>query len=211
MRKLKRKSRLTKSPHALFALLYHYRSIAALTGGVVGPHYASSKSALHGFVHWLGANVARKGVTVNAVAPALVRFSILAFPREGDVKILSFSFFANNVSVPSQIDDTAMLGGLQSGSDDEEMKQKFADSTFILSLPPPVQRELFSPFFMPIRHERLTLCFLPSRYPHRQARKTRRSCRNSHVDGEYSICDEEDCSYRWRLSSLLTQLTWLSS
>lgn len=27
-------------------------SVAALTGGMVGPHYASSKSAMHGFVHW---------------------------------------------------------------------------------------------------------------------------------------------------------------
>ncbi|KAK4561409.1 hypothetical protein LTR86_004726 [Recurvomyces mirabilis] len=47
-------------------------SVAAFTGGSVGPHYASSKAAQHGFVHWLAGNVARKGVTVNAVAPALV-------------------------------------------------------------------------------------------------------------------------------------------
>ncbi|KAK3712288.1 hypothetical protein LTR37_009150 [Vermiconidia calcicola] len=47
-------------------------SVAAFTGGVVGPHYASSKSAQHGFVHWLANNVAKKGVTVNAVAPALI-------------------------------------------------------------------------------------------------------------------------------------------
>jgi len=47
-------------------------SVAGLTGGVVGPHYASSKSACHGLVHWLAGNLAKKGVTVNAVAPALV-------------------------------------------------------------------------------------------------------------------------------------------
>ncbi|KAF2721160.1 NAD(P)-binding protein [Polychaeton citri CBS 116435] len=47
-------------------------SVAGFTGGAVGPHYAASKAALHGFVHWLAGNVARKGVTVNAVAPALV-------------------------------------------------------------------------------------------------------------------------------------------
>ncbi|KAK3646254.1 hypothetical protein LTR56_008605 [Elasticomyces elasticus] len=47
-------------------------SVAALTGGSVGPHYASSKSAQHGFVHWLAGNVAKKGITVNAVAPALI-------------------------------------------------------------------------------------------------------------------------------------------
>jgi len=48
-------------------------SVAGLTGGVVGPHYASSKAAVHGLVHWLAGNVAAKGVTVNAVAPALIQ------------------------------------------------------------------------------------------------------------------------------------------
>ncbi|KAF2170329.1 hypothetical protein M409DRAFT_64110 [Zasmidium cellare ATCC 36951] len=47
-------------------------SLAALTGGIVGPHYASSKSALHGFIYWLGGSVAKSGVTVNGIAPGLV-------------------------------------------------------------------------------------------------------------------------------------------
>jgi 3-oxoacyl-[acyl-carrier protein] reductase len=47
-------------------------SVAAFTGGFVGPHYASSKSAQHGFIHWLANNVAKKGITVNGVAPALI-------------------------------------------------------------------------------------------------------------------------------------------
>ncbi|KAI0030036.1 NAD-binding protein [Vararia minispora EC-137] len=47
-------------------------SIAAATGGVVGPHYASSKSALHGIMHWVAAQYARSGVTSNAVAPCLI-------------------------------------------------------------------------------------------------------------------------------------------
>lgn len=47
-------------------------SVAGLTGGIVGPHYAATKSALHGLTHHLAARVARDGVTVNAIAPALV-------------------------------------------------------------------------------------------------------------------------------------------
>jgi 3-oxoacyl-[acyl-carrier protein] reductase len=47
-------------------------SVAAFTGGIVGPHYAASKSGLHGLTHFLAARVARDGVTVNAIAPALV-------------------------------------------------------------------------------------------------------------------------------------------
>jgi 3-oxoacyl-[acyl-carrier protein] reductase len=59
-------------------------SVAAFTGGVVGPHYASSKSAQHGFVHWLAKNVAKKGITVNAVAPALIGGTNMMDSQQGD-------------------------------------------------------------------------------------------------------------------------------
>ncbi|KAF4622201.1 hypothetical protein D9613_009360 [Agrocybe pediades] len=47
-------------------------SVAAGTGGVIGPHYASSKSALHGLLHWIAMRHAKDNVTCNAVAPALI-------------------------------------------------------------------------------------------------------------------------------------------
>jgi len=47
-------------------------SVAGFTGGVVGPHYASSKSALHGLIHWLAGAYAKRGITINGVAPALI-------------------------------------------------------------------------------------------------------------------------------------------
>jgi 3-oxoacyl-[acyl-carrier protein] reductase len=47
-------------------------SVAGFMGGVVGPHYAASKAGLHGLVHFLASRVAAHGVTVNAVAPALI-------------------------------------------------------------------------------------------------------------------------------------------
>jgi 3-oxoacyl-[acyl-carrier protein] reductase len=37
-------------------------SVAAGTGGVIGPHYASSKSALHGLLHWVASRHAKDGI-----------------------------------------------------------------------------------------------------------------------------------------------------
>jgi 3-oxoacyl-[acyl-carrier protein] reductase len=47
-------------------------SVAAFTGGIVGPHYASSKAGLHGLIHSLASQFAADGITVNGLAPALI-------------------------------------------------------------------------------------------------------------------------------------------
>ncbi len=47
-------------------------STAAFIGGIVGPHYAASKAGLHGLTHSLASRFASSGVTVNALAPALI-------------------------------------------------------------------------------------------------------------------------------------------
>ena len=47
-------------------------SVAAQIGGVIGPHYASSKAGMLGLTHFYAARLAREGITVNAIAPALV-------------------------------------------------------------------------------------------------------------------------------------------
>jgi 3-oxoacyl-[acyl-carrier protein] reductase len=55
-----------------FGRILFMSSVAAFTGGVVGPHYAASKAGLHGLTHWLAARLAGSGVTANAIAPALI-------------------------------------------------------------------------------------------------------------------------------------------
>ncbi len=47
-------------------------SIAAQLGGVVGPHYAASKAGVIGLTHSYAALLAKEGITVNAIAPALI-------------------------------------------------------------------------------------------------------------------------------------------
>jgi 3-oxoacyl-[acyl-carrier protein] reductase len=55
-----------------FGRVLFISSIAGLNGGVVGAHYAASKAGLHGMTHHLAPQVAEHGVTVNALAPALI-------------------------------------------------------------------------------------------------------------------------------------------
>lgn len=55
-----------------FGRILYVSSVAALNGGVIGPHYAASKAALHGLMHHMAAEVAGCGVTVNTIAPALI-------------------------------------------------------------------------------------------------------------------------------------------
>ncbi len=47
-------------------------SVAAQLGGVVGPHYAASKAGLLGLTHCYALLLSKEGITVNAVAPALI-------------------------------------------------------------------------------------------------------------------------------------------
>src|SRR5512143_357940 len=47
-------------------------SVAASVGGVVGPHYAAAKAGLLGLTHAYAARLATEGITVNAIAPALI-------------------------------------------------------------------------------------------------------------------------------------------
>ncbi len=52
-------------------------SIAAQTGGVIGPHYAASKAGMLGLMHSYAALLAKDGITSNAVAPALVETDMI--------------------------------------------------------------------------------------------------------------------------------------
>jgi 3-oxoacyl-[acyl-carrier protein] reductase len=47
-------------------------SVAAQVGGVVGPHYAASKAGMLGLTHYYARYLAAEGITVNAIAPALI-------------------------------------------------------------------------------------------------------------------------------------------
>ncbi len=52
-------------------------STAAQIGGKVGLHYAASKAGQIGMMHFYAANLAKEGITVNAITPALIETDML--------------------------------------------------------------------------------------------------------------------------------------
>jgi 3-oxoacyl-[acyl-carrier protein] reductase len=57
---------------AHFGRIINLSSVAAQVGGVIGPHYAASKAGMIGMTHSYASLLAKEGITVNAIAPALV-------------------------------------------------------------------------------------------------------------------------------------------
>src|SRR5262249_1536866 len=57
---------------AKWGRIINLSSVAAFTGGVVGPHYAASKAGAIGLTHSYASLLVKEGITVNAIAPALI-------------------------------------------------------------------------------------------------------------------------------------------
>jgi len=64
---------LPKMRAARWGRIINLSSVAAQLGGVVGPHYAASKAGALGLTHSYAHLLAKEGITVNAIAPALVQ------------------------------------------------------------------------------------------------------------------------------------------
>lgn len=53
-------------------------SVAAQYGGIVGPHYSASKAGILGLTRSYASFLLKEGITVNAIAPALIETDMLA-------------------------------------------------------------------------------------------------------------------------------------
>jgi 3-oxoacyl-[acyl-carrier protein] reductase len=75
-------------------------SVAAQLGGVVWPHYAASKAGLIGLTHSYAALLAKEGITVNAVAPALIATEMVTQNKRARVDLIPVGRFgtANEVA-----------------------------------------------------------------------------------------------------------------
>ncbi len=53
-------------------------SAASQLGGIIGPHYAASKAGILGLTHFYASLLTGEGITVNAIAPAMIETEMIA-------------------------------------------------------------------------------------------------------------------------------------
>ncbi len=87
-----------------FGRILFVSSTAAFRGGVIGPHYAASKSGLHGLTYFLASRTAQDGVTVNAIAPGFIETEMLP----DDPGALARSIPVGRVGRPEEVADLAL-------------------------------------------------------------------------------------------------------
>jgi 3-oxoacyl-[acyl-carrier protein] reductase len=80
-------------------------SVAAQVGGVVGPHYAASKAGMLGLTHFYASRLGKEGITVNAIAPALIETDMLA----ANPKVRPDQIPMGRFGLPAEIADVAVM------------------------------------------------------------------------------------------------------
>jgi 3-oxoacyl-[acyl-carrier protein] reductase len=70
-------------------------SVAAQTGGAVGAHYAASKAGIIGLTHSCASSFVRDGITVNAIAPALIETDMVASNPNANPNLIPMGHFGS--------------------------------------------------------------------------------------------------------------------
>jgi 3-oxoacyl-[acyl-carrier protein] reductase len=76
-------------------------SVAAQTGGAVGSHYAASKAGIIGFTHSCAKAYIRDGITVNALAPALIETDMVTNNLNASPDLIPMGHFGSVDDVAS--------------------------------------------------------------------------------------------------------------
>jgi 3-oxoacyl-[acyl-carrier protein] reductase len=76
-------------------------SVAAQTGGAVGAHYAASKAGIIGLTHSCASSLIRDGITVNAIAPALIETDMVTSNPNANPHLIPMGHFGSVDDVAS--------------------------------------------------------------------------------------------------------------
>ena len=90
---------------AHFGRIINLSSVAAQVGGVIGPHYAASKAGMIGMTHSYASLLAREGITVNAIAPALVLTDMVSSNPRAKPDLIPIGRFGD----PSEVASVAVM------------------------------------------------------------------------------------------------------
>src|ERR1700722_9166065 len=85
-------------------------SVAAQTGGAVGAHYAASKAGIIGLTHSCASSFVRDGITVNAIAPALIETDMVTSNPNANPKLIPMGHFGS-------VDDVASVAVMLATND----------------------------------------------------------------------------------------------
>ena len=77
-------------------------SVAAQTGGAVGAHYAASKAGIIGLTHSCASSFIKEGITVNAIAPALIETDMVTSNPNANPRLIPMGHFG-------KVDDVASI------------------------------------------------------------------------------------------------------
>jgi 3-oxoacyl-[acyl-carrier protein] reductase len=76
-------------------------SVAAQTGGAVGAHYAASKAGIIGLTHSCASAFVKEGITVNAIAPALIETDMVTNNPNASPAMIPMGHFGKVADVAS--------------------------------------------------------------------------------------------------------------
>jgi 3-oxoacyl-[acyl-carrier protein] reductase len=80
-------------------------SVAAQTGGATAPHYAASKAGLLGLTHSYARQLVKEGITVNAIAPALIETEMIT----GNLNVTPMMIPVGRFGTPDEVAAVAVL------------------------------------------------------------------------------------------------------
>ena len=99
---------LPEMRRARWGRIVNISSVAAQAGSVVGVHYAASKAGMLGLTRGYAKLLAREGITVNAIAPALVFTDMVASNPVANANMIPVGRFGEVTEVA---DVAVMLAG----------------------------------------------------------------------------------------------------
>ena len=91
-----------------FGRIINLSSVAAQIGGVISPQYAASKAGMLGLTRYYARHLAREGITVNAIAPALIETEMVTSNLNARADLIPVGRFG---SVDEVADVAVMLAG----------------------------------------------------------------------------------------------------